>query len=69
VAFLSSLTNVAYSATQYATFSSLMVLLPKFLAGWSGWVVDHHGYSVFFIGTAVMGVPVVVLAWIASRLT
>jgi MFS transporter, PAT family, beta-lactamase induction signal transducer AmpG len=68
VAFLSSLTNVAYSATQYATFSSLMVLLPKFLAGWSGWVVDHHGYCMFFIGTAVIGLPVIVLAWLASRL-
>jgi MFS transporter, PAT family, beta-lactamase induction signal transducer AmpG len=68
VAYLSSLTNVAYSATQYAIFSSLMVLLPKFLAGWSGWMVDHHGYSAFFIGTALIGVPVIVLAWLTSRL-
>jgi MFS transporter, PAT family, beta-lactamase induction signal transducer AmpG len=68
VAFLSSLTNVAYSATQYAVFSSLMLLLPKFLAGWSGWVVDHHGYPYFFVGTALIGVPVILLAWLASRL-
>jgi PAT family beta-lactamase induction signal transducer AmpG len=33
VAYLSGLTNVAYSATQYALFSSLMLLLPKFIAG------------------------------------
>lgn len=68
VAYLSSLTNVAYSATQYAVFSSLMLLLPKFLAGWSGWVVDHLGYPTFFIGTALIGMPVIVLAWLVSRL-
>ncbi|HXV09226.1 MAG TPA: MFS transporter [Burkholderiales bacterium] len=68
VAYLSSLTNVAYSATQYAVFSSLMLLLPKFLAGWSGWAVDHHGYPAFFIGTALIGLPVIALAWLASRM-
>lgn len=67
VAYLSSLTNVAYSATQYAVFSSLMLLLPKFLAGWSGWAVDHHGYPAFFVGTALIGLPVIALAWLASR--
>jgi len=69
VAYLSSLTNVAYSATQYAVFSSLMLLLPKFLAGWSGWVVDHYGYPTFFIATACVGAPVILLTWLASRLT
>jgi PAT family beta-lactamase induction signal transducer AmpG len=67
VAYLSGLTNVAYSATQYALFSSLMLLLPKFVAGWSGWVVDHFGYARFFIGTAVLGVPVFLLTWLAWR--
>ncbi len=67
VAYLSSLTNVAYSATQYALFSSLMLLLPKFLAGWSGWTVDHYGYPAFFIATALLGAPVLVLTWLASR--
>ena len=57
VAYLSSLTNVAYSATQYAVFSSLMLLLPKFLAGWSGWVVDTYGYPAFFIATTCVGAP------------
>jgi PAT family beta-lactamase induction signal transducer AmpG len=69
VAYLSSLTNVAYSATQYAVFSSLMLLLPKFLAGWSGWVVDNYGYPTFFIATACVGAPVILLTWLASRLT
>jgi PAT family beta-lactamase induction signal transducer AmpG len=68
VAYLSGLTNVAYSATQYALFSSVMLLLPKFLGGWSGWAVDSFGYQVFFVGTALLGVPVLVLTWLASRL-
>ena len=67
VAYLSSLTNVAYSATQYALFSSVMLLLPKFIAGWSGWAVDSYGYAPFFIGTALLGVPVLLLVWLASR--
>jgi len=67
VAYLSSLTNVAYSATQYALFSSIMLLLPKFLAGFSGWVVDHSSYEVFFIGTAALGVPVLILVALAAR--
>jgi PAT family beta-lactamase induction signal transducer AmpG len=67
VAYLSGLTNVAYSATQYALFSSVMLLLPKFLAGWSGWVVDHYGYAVFFSGSAALGVPVLALVWLARR--
>ena len=67
VAYLSGLTNVAYSATQYALFSSLMLLLPKFIAGFSGVVVDAHGYPYFFTGTALLGAPVLVLVWLAAR--
>ena len=67
IAYLSSLTNVSYSATQYALFSSMMLLLPKFLAGYSGWFVDAYGYSTFFSATALLGVPVLLLVWIASR--
>jgi PAT family beta-lactamase induction signal transducer AmpG len=69
IAYLSSLTNVNYSATQYALFSSMMLLLPKFLAGFSGGYVDAHGYSPFFIATALLGVPVLLLVWLAGRLT
>lgn len=67
IAYLSSLTNISYSATQYALFSSLMLLLPKFIAGYSGVFVDNFGYSAFFIGTAVLGVPVLLLVALASR--
>jgi PAT family beta-lactamase induction signal transducer AmpG len=67
VAYLSGLTNVAYSATQYALFSSVMLLLPKFLAGWSGWAVDNYGYQAFFTSTAVLGAPVLILVWLVGR--
>ena len=67
IAYLSSLTNISYSATQYALFSSLMLLLPKFIAGYSGVFVDNFGYSAFFIGTAALGVPVLLLVALASR--
>ncbi|WP_296799719.1 MFS transporter [Variovorax sp.] len=67
IAYLSSLTNISYSATQYALFSSLMLLLPKFIAGYSGVFVDAYGYSTFFYATALLGVPVLVLVALASR--
>lgn len=67
IAYLSSLTNVNYSATQYAMFSSMMLLLPKFVAGFSGRFVDQFGYHPFFTATALLGLPVLVLVWLASR--
>ena len=67
IAYLSSLTNLKYSATQYAIFSSMMLLAPKFLAGYSGRYVDAFGYQHFFFATALLGVPVLVLVWLASR--
>jgi PAT family beta-lactamase induction signal transducer AmpG len=68
IAYLSSLTNINYSATQYALFSSMMLMLPKFLAGYSGVYVDKFGYSNFFVATALLGVPVIVLVWLTSRM-
>jgi len=69
VAYLSGLTSVAYSATQYALFSSVMLLAPKYIAGWSGWAVDNFGYVSFFIGTALLGLPVLLLVLLVSRQT
>jgi PAT family beta-lactamase induction signal transducer AmpG len=63
IAFLSALTNIHYSATQYALFSSMMLLLPKWLAGFSGVFVNAFGYPNFFIGTAIIGAPVLILIW------
>ena len=67
IAYLSSLTNVNYSATQYALFSSMMLLAPKWLAGFSGKYVDAFGYTHFFTATALLGVPVLLLVWLAAR--
>ncbi len=67
IAYLSSLTNVNYSATQYALFSSMMLLAPKFLAGYSGRYVDAFGYQNFFVATALLGVPVLLLVALAAR--
>jgi PAT family beta-lactamase induction signal transducer AmpG len=64
IAFLSALTNIQYSATQYALFSSMMLLLPKWLAGFSGVFVNNFGYSNFFISTAIIGAPVLILVWL-----
>lgn len=68
IAYLSSLTNINYSATQYALFSSMMLLLPKFIAGFSGEFVNAYGYSTFFISTALLGLPVLVLVGLAAKL-
>ncbi len=67
VAYLSSLTNVSFTAMQYAIFSSLMTLLPKIMAGYSGTMVDSVGYVSFFVFTAGLTLPVVALVWAAGR--
>lgn len=67
VAYLSALTNVSYSATQYALFSSVMLLFPKFLGGFSGVMVDNMGYPAFFTLTAAIGLPVLVLIGVVWR--
>nr|WP_290614097.1 MFS transporter [Arsukibacterium sp. UBA3155] len=69
IAYLSSLVNLAFTATQYAMFSSLMLLLPKFTGGFSGQWVDQLGYSNFFIMTATMGVPALILITLLARLS
>ena len=67
VAYLSSLTNRAYTATQYALFSSLMTLPGKFISGFSGLVVDNFGYFEFFIVAAMLGIPAILLVVWLSR--
>lgn len=67
VAFLSSLTNVSFTAMQFAIFTSLMTLMPKVLGGYSGSMVDALGYPSFFLVTAILGIPVLLLILVASR--
>ena len=63
IAYLSGLTNKAYTATQYALFSSLMTLPGKFMSGFSGFVVDSYGYFTFFLSAAALGLPAILLIW------
>lgn len=67
VAFLSSLTNISFTAMQYAIFSSLMTLIPKVFGGYSGSIVDAVGYPQFFLITTIMGLPVLLLLLIANK--
>ena len=67
IAFLSGLTSISFTAMQYAIFSSLMTLFPKIIGGYSGAIVEAMGYPKFFLVTALMGVPVLVLVFLASR--
>jgi PAT family beta-lactamase induction signal transducer AmpG len=62
IAYLSGLTSSAYTATQYALFSSLMTLPGKFIGGFSGWIVDSSGYEWFFVMASMMGIPAVLLS-------
>lgn len=67
IAYLSSLTNSAYTATQYALFSSLMTLPAKLLGGFSGVVVDGFGYHTFFVYASAVGLPAIILVVILIR--
>ncbi len=67
IAYLSGLTNTAYTATQYALFSSLFTLPGKLMAGGSGWVVDQFGYPFFFLYTSALGIPALLLVVYLAR--
>ena len=67
VAYLSSLANRNYTATQYALFSSLMTLPGKFISGFSGMVVDSFGYIEFFLISAAVAIPAILLVLLLMR--
>ena len=70
IAYMSSLTSTAFTATQYALFSSFFALPGKIMGGLSGVMVEGlGGFYWFFILTAAMGVPAVVLVWLLMRLS
>lgn len=65
VAYLSSLCNIAFTATQYALFSSLAAVPARFLSAPSGWLVDRVDWMPFFlIATVVCAPSLVVLLWL-----
>lgn len=61
IAYLSALINKSYTATQYALFSSIMTLLPKFLSGFSGEIVKAEGFFNFFLIASAIGIPTILL--------
>lgn len=63
IAWLSSMTSTTFTATQYALFSSLMTLPGKFIGGFSGVIVALGGYPMFFLVSALLGLPAIFLAW------
>jgi PAT family beta-lactamase induction signal transducer AmpG len=75
VAYMSSLTSLGYTATQYAVLTSALAWTGKTLKGFSGAVVDGlqhgrdlmHAYALFYLGAAVFGVPAIVLCIILAR--
>jgi PAT family beta-lactamase induction signal transducer AmpG len=67
IAYLSSLTSARYTATQYALFSSLYALPSKLLEGFSGFIAEALGYPDFFLYTASLSVPALLLLWVLAR--
>lgn len=67
IAYLSGLTNRSFTATQYALLTSMMLLFPKFVAGFSGDFVNKFGWSTFFTSTAVIGLPVLLLVIVVNK--
>ncbi len=69
IAFLSSLTSAKYTATQYALFASFYALPGKILEGTSGFMVQRIGYPHFFLYTASLSIPgVLLLGWLWHRI-
>ncbi|MFP4519685.1 MAG: AmpG family muropeptide MFS transporter [Oceanicaulis sp.] len=67
IAYMSSLTNRAFSATQYALFSSFYALPGKLFGGLSGAMVESLGFAGFYVVTALIGVPAIVFVIVAMR--
>jgi PAT family beta-lactamase induction signal transducer AmpG len=72
VTYMSGLTSLGYTATQYALLSSTYAIIGKFLKGFSGAVVEAlqaHGhtlmesYAIFFAGAGAIGLPAVLLCF------
>ncbi len=67
IAYLSGLTHINYTATQYALFSSLMTLPGKIISGFSGSTVEATDWVTFFLYASLMGVPGILLAIVVVR--
>ncbi|MFP4000049.1 MAG: hypothetical protein ACLFUN_09410, partial [Desulfobacterales bacterium] len=68
LAYLSGLTNKAYTATQYALLSSLMTLPGQFTGGFTGVLAQHWGWPGFFLITSAAGIPAIILALVLIKI-
>jgi PAT family beta-lactamase induction signal transducer AmpG len=69
IAFMSSLTDRNFTATQYALLGSLANLPGKFVGGLSGFMVEATSYSMFFVFSALTVIPtLLLLAWLWQRI-
>jgi PAT family beta-lactamase induction signal transducer AmpG len=77
VTYMSSLTSIGYTATQYALLSSTYTYVGKLSKGFSGVMVERlaagrtllDGYALFFIGCGLLGVPALILCIVLARAT
>ena len=57
VAFMARTTHPAYTATQFALFTSLMAMPRTFANAATGWLVDSMGWTMFFLLCVVLAIP------------
>ncbi len=57
VAYIAHTTHPAYTATQFALFTSLAAVPRTFVNATAGWLVDQLGWSSFFLLCAALAVP------------
>jgi len=75
VAYMSSLTSLGYTASQYAVLGSAVAFTGKTLKGFSGVIIEQlqqgrdllHAYSLFYFGAALFGIPAVILCLVLAR--
>ena len=67
IAYLSSLVNVEFTATQYALLSSINTFFGKLIAGYSGEVQMAIGWLNFFFYAAATGIPAIILSIFVAR--
>jgi PAT family beta-lactamase induction signal transducer AmpG len=68
VAYLSSLCNIAYTATQYALLTSFMAFGRTLLSSSGGWLADQMDWVTFFVVTTSAALPgLILLVWITRR--
>jgi len=68
IAYMSSFVNKSFAGTQYAIFSSAWTLGPKLIGGASGYLVKTMGYTDFFLVSAALGIPAIILSFFVNSM-